>query len=181
VIEKKLEPSVLNLRKGEASDYDLFPALLWLILDHDRKLLASHETLKASLRQSKELIEKTLDDHCTKMNTILTESRSDARKSLEESRTETRQMLEQNQTQLLEGWRKAGQHLLVKLQEAIQSVETGDLAKSLETLGRKLDGIDARHRAESIERKRRFTLVLALVGVATIAAVTNLVLHLVGR
>jgi hypothetical protein len=33
---KKLNPSVNRLKEGKADDYDIFPALLWALLEYEK-------------------------------------------------------------------------------------------------------------------------------------------------
>lgn len=48
-IEEKLSPAVKNLENGIASEHDIFPSLLWLLLENSKELEKSGEITKADL------------------------------------------------------------------------------------------------------------------------------------
>lgn len=52
-LEEKLLPSVQNLDKGQATEYDFFPALLWMLLEKNKD--AEKSLSNIDLKHSKEL------------------------------------------------------------------------------------------------------------------------------
>jgi hypothetical protein len=48
-IEDKLLPTVKNLENGNASEHDIFPSLLWLLLENSKELEKSGEITKGEL------------------------------------------------------------------------------------------------------------------------------------
>lgn len=51
-IEEKLSPAIKNLENGNASEHDIFPSLLWLLLENSKELEKSGEITKAGLLES---------------------------------------------------------------------------------------------------------------------------------
>jgi hypothetical protein len=48
-IEEKLLPAVKNIENGNASEHDIFPSLLWLLLENSKELEKSGEITKGEL------------------------------------------------------------------------------------------------------------------------------------
>ena len=70
-LEEKLLPSVQNLEKGQATEHDYFPALLWLLLDKindTEKVLA--ENKKSHEEQFKTAINLISDKNLESYNEI---------------------------------------------------------------------------------------------------------------
>lgn len=48
-IEEKLSPAVINLENGNATEHDIFPSLLWLLLENSKELETSADITKETL------------------------------------------------------------------------------------------------------------------------------------
>jgi hypothetical protein len=48
-IEEKLLPAVKNVENGNASEHDIFPSLLWLLLENSKELEKSGDITKGEL------------------------------------------------------------------------------------------------------------------------------------
>jgi hypothetical protein len=48
-IEEKLSPAVKNVENGNASEHDIFPSLLWLLLENNKELEKSGDITKSEL------------------------------------------------------------------------------------------------------------------------------------
>lgn len=62
-LEEKLLPFVENLDKGQASEHDFFPALLWMLLE---KIKDSENQLNASINSNREGFKQTANYIVTK-------------------------------------------------------------------------------------------------------------------
>ena len=55
-IEEKLSPAVKNLENGTASEHDIFPSLLWLLLENSKELENSISAVKQENQKTLSLL-----------------------------------------------------------------------------------------------------------------------------
>ena len=54
-IEEKLSPAVKNVENGNASEHDIFPSLLWLLLENNKELERKISTLEEKIESNSSL------------------------------------------------------------------------------------------------------------------------------
>lgn len=69
-IEEKLLPAVKNVENGNASEHDIFPSLLWLLLENSKELEKSGEITKGEVLERMGNLKQVLQED---VKTIVTQ------------------------------------------------------------------------------------------------------------
>jgi|GEM_PF-1974890 len=91
-IEEKLSPAVKNLENGNISEHDIFPSLLWLLLENSKELEKSGEIAKADVIERignlKQVSIADIENLLNKLFSQLLESNAGIEKSVTTTKTD---------------------------------------------------------------------------------------------
>jgi hypothetical protein len=102
-VEEKLSPTIKNLENGNVSEHDIFPSLLWLLLENSKDFEKQADVTKAKLLEdiynSKVDIKALLSNHLSQIlesNTVIEKSVMTTKSDLLEQNNELKQVLRED-------------------------------------------------------------------------------------